>query len=80
MIQEDEDEVTRRKQAEEDQEVDFFTPRLGLGMLDSIAREGDYWRTEWADEDNDPRFWPHDDLAHPNDETGPGEHGDDGSM
>jgi len=62
--------VNRRKQAEEDQEVDFFTPRLGLGLIDSMAREGEYWRTEWPDNDNDPKFWPHDDLVRLNDEVG----------
>lgn len=71
--------MNRRKQAEEDQEVDFFTPRLGLGMIDSMAREGEYWRTEWPDEDNDPKFWPHDDLVKLDDEVNPAKEGGEGS-
>lgn len=75
VFQQDEDEVTRQQQAQEDQEVDFFTPRI-LGLVggtmfgDSLAvsnvqdgRKGvDYWTRTFPDEDDDPYFWPHDDL------------------
>jgi hypothetical protein len=31
-------------------------------VIDSALDGSPYWETMWSDDDNDSRFWPHDDL------------------
>jgi hypothetical protein len=42
--------------------VDFLTSKFGFGTNRLASGSDDYWAFNFPDEDNDERFWPHDDL------------------